>query len=183
MNQEKTGAFIAKRRKELNLTQKEMADKLGITDRAVSKWENGRCMPDLSLLQPLSRILKVSVNDLLSGEIISEEEYRKKSESNLISIVDLNMLKSFRYAYFWFYMLAVLLLIYCLVKNIESSGVLALILAYSTAMHLQISDEKRCSVSNYHSRRDSWYGYKSYRVYCTDMVEVINLIAFFMRTW
>ena len=52
-------------------------------------------MPDLSLLQPLSRILKVSINDLLSGEIISEEEYRKKSESNLISIVDLNMLKSF----------------------------------------------------------------------------------------
>ena len=47
MNQEKTGAFIAKRRKELNLTQKELADKLGITDRAVSKWENGRCMPDL----------------------------------------------------------------------------------------------------------------------------------------
>ena len=60
MDQQKIGAFIARRRKELNLTQKELADKLGITDRAVSKWENGRCMPDLSLLQPLSRTLKLS---------------------------------------------------------------------------------------------------------------------------
>ena len=51
MDQQKIGLFIARRRKELNLTQKELADKLGITDRAVSKWENGRCMPDLSLLQ------------------------------------------------------------------------------------------------------------------------------------
>lgn len=135
MNQEKTGAFIAKRRKELNLTQKELAEKLGITDRAVSKWENGRCMPDLSLLQPLSRILKVGVNDLLSGEIISEKEYRKKSETNIIGLVDLNILKSFRYGYFWFYILAVLLLIYCLIKNVEYAGVLALILAYSTAMY------------------------------------------------
>ena len=170
MNQEKTGAFIAKRRKELNLTQKELAEKLGITDRAVSKWENGRCMPDLSLLQPLSRILKVSVNDLLSGEIISEEEYRKKSESNLISIVDLNMLKSFRYAYFWFYMLAVLLLIYCLVKKIESSGVLALILAYSTAMH--------------------YYRYRMKRDVLSAIIiaggilgTVTSLIGFIVRTW
>ena len=170
MNQEKTGAFIAKRRKELNLTQKELADKLGITDRVVSKWENGRCMPDLSLLQPLSRTLGVGVNDLLSGEIISEEEYRKKSESNLISIVDLNMLKSFRYAYFWFYMLAVLLLIYCLVKNIESSGVLALILAYSTAMH--------------------YYRYRMKRDVLSAIIiaggilgTVTSLIGFIVRTW
>ena len=135
-------------------------------------------MPDLSLLQPLSRTLRIGVNDLLSGEIISKEEYRKKSESNLISIVDLNMLMSFRYAYFWFYMLAVLLLIYCLIKKIESSGVLALILAYSTAMHLlQISDEKGCFVGNYHSRRDSGHGYKPYRIFCTDLV--LNLIFFF----
>ena len=92
-------------------------------------------MPDLSLLQPLSRILKVGVNDLLSGEIISEKEYRKKSETNIIGLVDLNILKSFRYGYFWFYILAVLLLIYCLIKNVEYAGVLALILAYSTAMY------------------------------------------------
>lgn len=56
-------------------------------------------MPDLSLLQPLSRILGVGINDLLSGEIIAENEYRKTSETNIISLVDLNLLKSFRYGY------------------------------------------------------------------------------------
>lgn len=81
MDQQKIGAFIARRRKELNLTQKELADKLGITDRAVSKWENGRCMPDLSLLQPLSRTLGIGVNDLLSGEIIPEEKVREKKRT------------------------------------------------------------------------------------------------------
>ena len=73
MDQKKIGAFIARRRKELDMTQKELAEKLGITDRAVSKWETGRSMPDLSLLQPLSRILKIDVNDLLNGAIISED--------------------------------------------------------------------------------------------------------------
>ena len=58
MDQKQTGRFIAERRRELGLTQKELAEKLGITDRAVSKWENGRCMPDLSLLRPLSAIQK-----------------------------------------------------------------------------------------------------------------------------
>lgn len=147
MNQEKTGTFIAKRRKELNFTQKELAEKLGITDRAVSKWETGRSMPDLSLLLPLSRILKVGVNDLLSGEIISEKEYRKKSETNIIGIVELNILKSFRYGYFWFYILAVLLLIYCLIKDVEYAGVLALILAYSTAMYYYRYRMKRNALS------------------------------------
>lgn len=59
MDQYKIGKFIAERRKEQNMTQKELADRLGITDRAVSKWENGRCMPDLSLLQPLSKALDI----------------------------------------------------------------------------------------------------------------------------
>lgn len=147
MDQQKIGTFIARRRKELNLTQKELADKLGITDRAVSKWENGRCMPDLSLLQPLSRTLGVGVNDLLSGEIISEKEYRKKSETNIISLVDLNILKSFMYGYFWFYVLAMLLLAYCLIKKLEYAGVLALILAYSTAMYYYRYRMKRTVLS------------------------------------
>ena len=92
MDQQKIGLFIARRRKELNLTQKELADKLGITDRAVSKWENGRCMPDLSLLQPLSRILRVGVNDLLSGELIPEEKVREKSERNIMNVADMAQL-------------------------------------------------------------------------------------------
>ncbi len=135
MDQKKTGRFIAERRRKLNLTQKDLADKLGITDRAVSKWENGRCMPDLALLQPLSVILKVGVNDLLSGEIISERDYRKRSEENLISMADLNILKSFRFGFLGFYVLAVFLLVYCIIKNAETSGILALICCYSTFLY------------------------------------------------
>lgn len=136
MDQKRIGAFIARRRKELRMTQKELAQKLGVTDRAVSKWENGRCMPDLSLIQPLSRSLEVGVNDLLSGEIIPEKQYRKKSEDNIIRIAELksrlDYMESFRYGFWGFYMLALTLLIYCIVKNQEPSGILALILAYST---------------------------------------------------
>ena len=135
MDQKKIGAFIARRRKELDMTQKELAEKLGITDRAVSKWENGRSMPDLSLLQPLSHVLKIDVNDLLNGAIISEDTYRKKSGENLISLAELNRLKSFRYGYIGFYPLAILLLIYCLIKHIESAGILSLIVVYSTAVY------------------------------------------------
>ena len=136
MDQKRIGAFIARRRKELRMTQKELAQKLGVTDRAVSKWENGRCMPDLSLIQPLSRSLEVGVNDLLSGEIIPEKQYRKKSEDNIIRIAELksqlDYMESFRYGFWGFYVLALALLIYCIVKNQEPSGILALILAYST---------------------------------------------------
>ena len=92
-------------------------------------------MPDLSLLQPLSRILKIDVNDLLNGEIISGDTYRKKSGENLISLAELNRLKSFRYGYIGFYSLAILLLIYCLIKHIESAGILSLIVVYSTAVY------------------------------------------------
>ena len=136
MDQKRIGAFIARRRKELRMTNKEMAQKLGVTDRAVSQWENGRCMPDLSLIQPLSRSLEVGVNDLLSGEIIPEKQYRKKSEDNIIRIAELksrlDYMESFRYGFWGFYVLALTLLIYCIVKNQEPSGILALILAYST---------------------------------------------------
>ena len=67
MNQEKIGRFIAELRKEKKMTQIDLANKLGITDRAISKWENGRGMPDLSLLTPLCEILDISINELLSG--------------------------------------------------------------------------------------------------------------------
>ena len=64
MNQIKIGKFIAELRKEKEMTQKELADKLGVTDRAVSKWENGRGMPDVSLLRKISEILEITVNEL-----------------------------------------------------------------------------------------------------------------------
>ena len=83
MNQEKIGKFIAQLRKEKNMTQNELANRLGITDRAISKWENGRGMPDLSLLKPLSDELGVSINELLSGERVEKERYLDKLEENM----------------------------------------------------------------------------------------------------
>ncbi len=94
MNQEKIGKFIALKRKEKKLTQEELATKLGITDRAVSKWERGINMPDASLMLELSKILGISVNELLSGELIKEKEYVNKAEEKLIELTELEEIKN-----------------------------------------------------------------------------------------
>ena len=83
MDQKRIGVFIAQCRKEKNLTQMQLAELLGITSQAVSKWENGRGMPDVSLLQPLCDVLGISLNELFSGEHISAEEYKGKAEENI----------------------------------------------------------------------------------------------------
>ena len=87
MNQAKIGNFISERRKSVNLTQLQLAEKLGITDRAVSKWETGRAMPDSSIMLDLCAILKISVNDLLCGEVVKMENYNEELEHNLIEMV------------------------------------------------------------------------------------------------
>ena len=86
MNQEKIGKFIALCRKEKKLTQSELAEKLQITNKAVSKWETGRGMPDASLLLDLCDILGISVNELLSGEKIELDNYKVKAEENILVI-------------------------------------------------------------------------------------------------
>lgn len=88
MNQEKIGKFIAYNRKKKKLTQSELAEKLGVTDRAVSNWENGKNMPDLSLFKPLCDTLGISINELMSGEVIDNREYTDKLEENFINTID-----------------------------------------------------------------------------------------------
>ena len=78
---------IAKLRIEKGLTQSQLAEKLNITDRAVSKWETGRAMPDSSLMLDLCNILKINVNDLLNGEVITMSEVNKKQEEMLYRIL------------------------------------------------------------------------------------------------
>ena len=90
MNQEKIGKFIAEQRKKHNLTQSELAEKLNITDRAVSKWERGLNLPDASLMVELCKILNITVNELLSGEIIKKESYMEKAENNLIELKEID---------------------------------------------------------------------------------------------
>ena len=70
MDQIKIGKFISKKRKENNITQSNLAEKLGISDRAVSKWENGMCMPDAGNIPELCKILNITINDLFSGEVV-----------------------------------------------------------------------------------------------------------------
>ncbi len=88
MNQEKIGRFIANCRKQRKMTQSELGEKLGVTEKSVSNWENGRNMPDLSLFKPLCNELNITLNDLLSGEKVTEKEYREKLEENIINTID-----------------------------------------------------------------------------------------------
>jgi transcriptional regulator with XRE-family HTH domain/DNA-directed RNA polymerase subunit RPC12/RpoP len=87
MDQIKIGKFIAECRKKQNLTQAQLAEKLNVTDRAVSKWETGKSMPDSSIMLELCDILKINANDLLTGEVVSMENYNKQLEENLIEMV------------------------------------------------------------------------------------------------
>ncbi len=84
----KIGKFIAEKRKEKKLTQENLAEKIGVTSKTISRWENGNYMPDISLLKPLSEELGVTLNDLISGEKVDKEHYQEKLEENIISTID-----------------------------------------------------------------------------------------------
>ena len=90
MDQIKTGKFIAEMRKEQNLTQRQLADLLSISDKTVSKWECGKGMPDVSLMLPLCEILHITVNDLLTGKRVFENEYQNKAEENMMNLLKEN---------------------------------------------------------------------------------------------
>jgi len=87
MNQEKIGKFIQEIRKEQNMTQKELAEKLGVSINAVSKWERGICLMDISLLKPLSKLLKVSITEIINGERLLEDDVKLKTEEAIESTI------------------------------------------------------------------------------------------------
>ena len=89
MDQIKIGRFIAACRKRANLTQLQLADRLGITDKAVSKWERGITMPDTSIMLELCDVLSISVNDLLCGKVVTMDNYNKELENNLLEMIKL----------------------------------------------------------------------------------------------
>ena len=86
MNQEKIGKFINECRKEKKLTQEQLAEKLCVTSKSISRWENGNTMPDYSLLKDLCKELGINVNELLSGQKIKESDYMTKAEENFINL-------------------------------------------------------------------------------------------------
>ncbi len=106
MDQAKTGQFIAARRKEKGLTQAELAEKLNVTDKAVSKWECGRCMPDAAIVHPLCDILEISVGDLFAGEKLEDGGENRVSVESLLEIVKLyEKLKSYKHVLFGLFLI------------------------------------------------------------------------------
>lgn len=131
MNQEKIGMFIAKQRKEVGLTQEQLAERLGITKNAVSKWERGLGLMDMSLLKPLSVILQVEVIDILSGEIVNKDDKEQEYEKLILKLfgnMNLNKKKiKIQYYLFEIIILALTLMIVIL-SNKEIITILAIIL-------------------------------------------------------
>lgn len=100
MDQEKIGKFIAKCRKQRKMTQSELGEKLGVTEKSISNWENGRNMPDLSLFKPLCDELDITINDLMSGEKINKENYQERFEENIVNTIDYSTKKINKYSTF-----------------------------------------------------------------------------------
>lgn len=88
MNQEEIGRFICEMRKIKKMTQMELASELGVTDKAISKWENGRCLPDVSLFKRLCEVLDISLNELFAAKKIGEKEYKKIADENLYNALE-----------------------------------------------------------------------------------------------
>lgn len=88
MNQEKIGKLITTLRKEKKLTQKELANILGVSDKSVSKWERGVCLPDVSLFKPLCEVLNITLNEFFAGEKIEEQNYKEKADENLLQALE-----------------------------------------------------------------------------------------------
>ncbi len=87
MDQTRIGKFIAQRRKEQGYTQRTLAELLGISDKTVSKWETGNGLPEVSLMLPLCEALHISVNELLTGDHVTDADYKKKAEENMMNLI------------------------------------------------------------------------------------------------
>lgn len=131
MNQERIGKFISLKRKEKKLTQEQVAEKLGVSINAVSKWERGICLMDMSLLRPLSSLLDVSVNEILLGEQIKDEDFKDKADENIINITELYDLKSSKLGVVSFTGISLLLLLYCSKKDINTLPIIIIWFRYN----------------------------------------------------
>lgn len=87
LNQEKIGKFLCEVRKEQGMTQQQLADAIGVSNKTVSKWECGKGMPEISLIPSLCQVLHISVNEFISGERLSEETYSQKAEENMMKFI------------------------------------------------------------------------------------------------
>ena len=116
MNQQKIGKFIQERRKEKELTQVELAEKLGVSNRTISKWENGNSLPDYSMFNILCEELDITINELLSGEKLTKDNYQKKLEENFVSTIDYNNKKRNKRIKNFIFLVVFIFIIYFLYK-------------------------------------------------------------------
>lgn len=133
MNLEKIGKFIASSRKKQKLTQEQLAEQLGITKNAVSKWERGLCLMDMSLLEPLSKILKVTVNEILAGEKIERNDLPQKADENIINIAkkEVENLKAIKMGTLGMTIASTILIIYGLINDLNINICLILLAVYN----------------------------------------------------
>ena len=136
MNQKNIGKFIAICRKNKKLTQQELADKLGVTDRAVSHWENGRRLPDYSILKPLSEELGVSVNEILTGKKINEKDVLVKADENILKLADSITLKSMKNGIIGMCICFIILTLISTFKGESTSSLVSMICAYNAVTML-----------------------------------------------
>lgn len=135
MDKVKIGQFIADCRRDKKLTQEELAEKLNISKNAVSKWERGICLMDMSLLKPLSEILDVRVNDILSGEKIPDDKINEKSEENIIKLSEFNHYKSVTIGTIFMLVTIAIIIIYSLIKDMEYFGYTTLLFGFSAVVY------------------------------------------------
>lgn len=132
MNQVNIGKFISNERKKLNMTQEQLAEKLGVSKNAVSKWERGICLMDMSLLKPLSVILNVNVIDILSGEKVSASEMQNKYEETLESIIKRNRALSKSFGVYGMLLIYVILIVYKTLNDICYYDIVSILLGFIT---------------------------------------------------
>jgi len=132
MNQEKIGKFISEQRKKENFTQEDLAEQLGVSKNAVSKWERGICLMDMSLLKPLSKILKVNIIDILSGEKVSRDNLEEKYEESIEKIVKVNRMKSKSFGVYGMLLVFIVLLVYKVWNNICFYDIVSLLCGFNT---------------------------------------------------
>lgn len=134
MDQKKIGSFISRQRKAKNLTQSQLAEMLGISTNAVSKWERGICLMDMSLLKPLSDILEVTVNDILSGEIVDENMLREKADQNIVEISKYYHLQGIESGALAMLIMGLVLIFASLIKGYNAYGFMAMMMSFSAAV-------------------------------------------------
>lgn len=132
MNQEKIGKFISEKRRQLNITQEQLAEELGVSKNAVSKWERGICLMDMSLLKPLSKVLRVSVLDILSGEKTTTENMQEQCEKSIDYIIKLNEIKSKSFGIYGMLAIYVILIFYKIFNGICFYDIVSILCGFNT---------------------------------------------------